>query len=72
MWYLREKKSIETDSEMTQMSQLADVDFKTAFINMFKDLKEDMHTLNSHSGKFQLRNRNYKKDQMEIPKLQAW
>lgn len=56
---------------MTQMSQLADVDFKTAFINMFKDLKEDMHTLNSHSGKFQLRNRNYKKDQMEIPKLQA-
>lgn len=34
------------------MSQLADNDLKAAIKNMFKDLKEDIHTVNSHMGNF--------------------
>lgn len=37
---VKKKKSIEIDPQMTQMSKLADKDFKATNINTFKDLKE--------------------------------
>lgn len=48
----RGKKSIETDPEMTQMSQLADSDFRAAVKNIVKDLKEDIQKTNSYLGNF--------------------
>lgn len=35
-------KPIKTDTEMTEIMELTDMNFKTSIINMFKDLNENM------------------------------
>lgn len=37
----RKKQSIETNSKMNQMLELADMDFKAATINTYTNTKED-------------------------------
>lgn len=55
---------------MTQMSQLADSDFRAAVKNIFKDLKEDIQKTNSYLGNFSWEIENIKNEPMEIPKLE--
>lgn len=40
--FRRKKQSIKTASELTEMLELKGQDFKTTFINIFKDITENM------------------------------
>lgn len=55
---------------MTQMSQLADSDFRAAVKNIVKDLKEDIQKTNSYLRNFSWEIENVKNEPMEIPKLE--
>lgn len=48
------KQTTEKDLKMTRIMKLADSDYKTVIINMFKDLKKKMTVLGKQMGNFNI------------------
>lgn len=55
----KKNQSIETEPEMTKMMILTDKNFKTAIINLLKNVEENMHKIKKTME-------NMKKTQMEL------
>lgn len=63
------RKSVETDSEMTEMIKIPNKDFKTAIINTFKDLGEKMSIRSEGMGSISRTKDSIKKEDMEKHKI---
>lgn len=67
-----DSQSIETDQQMTQMTELADRNVKITIVSMLRKLQEKMYIVSEKMGEFREYIKTVKQNQVEMLRLKKY